>query len=190
MDDTAAVAKVLSGDKDAFRILVERYSRDIFRVAFRLMANEQDADDAVQETFLRAYRSLERFEKRSQFGTWIYRITVNCCYDLLEKRNGNATMCPDRSQKDGAQPLEECIASDAPTPERLLMNRETGESLRKVLDRLTPLERVAFLMRHFEGKSIHEIAQALEVRSNAAKQSVFRAVGKLRRELEILRAMR
>jgi RNA polymerase sigma-70 factor, ECF subfamily len=189
MDDTAAVARVLSGDKDAFRILVERYSRDIFRVAFRLMTNEQDADDAVQETFLRAYRSLEKFKKRSQFRTWIYRIAVNCCYDMLQKQNGSKTTRSDPSQEYEAQPVEERIASAEPPPDLILLSREAEERLHKALDKLTPLERMAFLMRHFEGKSIHEIARALDVKSNAAKQSVFRAVGKLRKELAALRVM-
>jgi RNA polymerase sigma-70 factor, ECF subfamily len=187
MDDMAAVARVLDGDKDAFRILVERHSRDIFRVAFRLMANEQDADDAVQETFLRAYRSLGKFEKRSQFGTWIYRIAVNCCCDMLEKRKGSGAICSDPAPKDGGRPQEESLSSGAPSPERLLMSREAGERLNQVLEILTPLERTAFLMRHFEDKSIREIAQALEVQSSAAKHSVFRAVEKLRRELAMLR---
>src|SRR6266566_4562747 len=86
MDDAAAVARVRSGDKDTFRLLVERHSQTIFRLAFRMMENEQDAEEVVQETFLRAYRALDGFESRANFGTWIYRIALNRCYDLLDQR--------------------------------------------------------------------------------------------------------
>src|SRR6266478_8483264 len=86
MDDAAAVARVRSGEKDTFRLLVERHSQIIFGLAFRMMENEQDAEEIVQETFVRAYRALDGFESRANFGTWIYRIAVNRCYDLLKQR--------------------------------------------------------------------------------------------------------
>ena len=189
MNDAAAVARVRGGDREAFRVLVDRHSGDVFRLAFRMMGNEQDADDVVQETFLRAYRSLNRFEERSQFGTWIYRIAVNRCYDMLEKRNRGSELRVESAREDD-DPLEERIASEGPTPERMLLSKEVRGKVRRVLDELTALERTAFVMRHFEGKPMEEIAKALGVQSSAAKQSVFRAVRKLRRELEPLRAVR
>src|SRR5260370_89926 len=84
--DAAVVAQVLAGDKDAFRLLVERHSRSIFRVAFRMTGDRQDAEEIVQETFLRAYRSLDRFELRSNLSTWLYRIAVNRTLDLSAVR--------------------------------------------------------------------------------------------------------
>jgi RNA polymerase sigma-70 factor (ECF subfamily) len=190
MDDAAAVARVRGGDRDAFRLLVDRHSRDVFRLAFRMMGNEQDADDVVQETFLRAYRSLDRFEERSQFGTWVYRIAVNRCYDMLEKRNRGSEQRVEKGREEDEASLEDRIASDQPTPERMLLSQEVRGKVQKVLDELTALERTAFVMRHFEGKPMQEIAKSLGVQSSAAKQSVFRAVRKLRRELEPLRALR
>jgi RNA polymerase sigma-70 factor (ECF subfamily) len=190
MDDAAAVARVRGGDREAFRVLVDRHSRDVFRLAFRMMGNEQDADDVVQETFLRAYRSLERFEQRSQFGTWVYRIAVNRCYDMLEKRNRGSELRVENAREDDDPPLEDRVASEGPSPERALLSKEVRGRVQKVLEQLTALERTAFVMRHFEGKPMEEIASALGVQSSAAKQSVFRAVKKLRRELEPLRAVR
>src|SRR5215468_4009887 len=84
--DAAVVAQVLAGDQDAFRVLVGRYSRSIYRVAYRLTGNRQDAEEIVQETFLRAYKSLERFESRANLGTWLYRIAVNRALDFLSSR--------------------------------------------------------------------------------------------------------
>src|ERR1700686_3825737 len=84
--DAAVVAQVLAGDRDAFRVLVERHSRSIFRVVYRMTGNQQDSEELVQETFLRAYKSLERFELRANFSTWLYRIAVNRTLDFLNAR--------------------------------------------------------------------------------------------------------
>src|SRR3979490_2900789 len=94
MEDAAAVARVKAGDKDTFCLLVARPSQKIFRFAFCLMENEQDAEEIVQETFLRAYRALDGFESRSNFGTWIYRIALNRCYDLLAQRKSRPITQP------------------------------------------------------------------------------------------------
>src|ERR1043166_4872389 len=77
-ESAAVLARAQQGDSDAFRSLVERHSRSVFRLAFRMTGNEQDAEDVVQESFLRAYRQLGRFESRANFGTWLYRIVANC----------------------------------------------------------------------------------------------------------------
>src|SRR5712691_6552669 len=86
MTDVAAVSRAREGDPDAFRLLVERHSRAIFRVAYRMTGNEHDADDVVQEAFLRAYRQIDRFEERANFSTWLHRIAINCSLDLLRAR--------------------------------------------------------------------------------------------------------
>src|SRR5207249_6440026 len=84
--DAVAVARARAGDQDAFGMLVERHSVRLFQLAYRMSGNEQDAEDVVQETFLRAYRQLDRFESRAGFGTWLHRIAANCSLDLLRKR--------------------------------------------------------------------------------------------------------
>src|SRR5919106_4164851 len=86
MTDVQAVSRAKHGDADSFRLLVERHSRTIFRVAYRMTGNEHDADDVVQEAFLRAYKQIERFEERANFGTWLHRIAINCSLDLLRSR--------------------------------------------------------------------------------------------------------
>src|SRR5947208_3345850 len=86
LTDAAAVSRARGGDADAFRLLVDRHSNAVFRVAYRMTGNEHDADDVVQETLLRAYRQLARFEERANFGTWLHRIAINCSLDLLRAR--------------------------------------------------------------------------------------------------------
>ena len=86
ISDAAVVAQVLAGDKDAFRLLVERHTRSIYSVVCRMSGNQHDAEELLQETFLRAYKSLHRFELRSSFSTWLYRIEVNSCLDFLKAK--------------------------------------------------------------------------------------------------------
>jgi len=91
--DAVAVANARDGDQDAFRVLVERHSHALFRLAFRMTGNEQDAEDIVQDTLLRAYRQLDKFESRANFGTWLHRIAANCALDLLRKRKRREDKC-------------------------------------------------------------------------------------------------
>jgi RNA polymerase sigma-70 factor (ECF subfamily) len=182
--DAAHVAQALGGDQDAFRVLVERHSRTLFRLAYRMTGNEQDAEEVVQETMLRAYRRLDKFEARANFGTWLYRIGVNCSLDLMRKRRPELK----RRQlaKDGdtemQDPLETAVSND-PGPDRLILSGELGEQVRVAMMQLSPVERTAFVMRHFEGNSIEEIGQTLGLGAGATKNSVFRAVQKLRQHL-------
>ena len=185
--DAAQVAQALGGDQDAFRVLVERHSRTLFRLAYRMTGNEQDAEEVVQEALLRAYRRLDRFESRSNFGTWLYRIGVNCALDLMRKRR------PENKQRQHAKgdetekndPLATAVSND-PGPDRLMLSGELGRQVRTAMMALSPVERTAFVMRHFEGNSIEEIGETLGLGAGATKNSVFRAVQKLRRHLEPL----
>src|ERR1700724_985944 len=182
--DGAAVVRAQSGDGDAFRVLVERHSRSVFRLAFRMTGNEQDAEDVVQESFFRAYRQLGRFESRANFGTWLYRIVANCSVDLMRSKQARH----DQVRGDSLDDAMELPAADAPGPERMAQSAEIQRRVQAALEALSPLERAAFTLRHYEGRSIEEISSALGLGTSAAKHSVFRAVKKLRIALEPLRS--
>jgi RNA polymerase sigma-70 factor (ECF subfamily) len=183
--DAAAVAQARGGDSEAFRLLVERHSRGVYKVAFRITGRAEDAEDVVQETFLKAYRQLDRFEERSSFGTWLHRIAWNCAVDLLRSR-------PKREQTEETETLEQLGAASAGTvaaggaasPERLMASVQVADRVKAAMGRLSALERAAFVMRHYEGRTIDEISRALDIRENAAKHSIFRAVRKMRIALE------
>jgi RNA polymerase sigma-70 factor (ECF subfamily) len=181
------VAQVLAGDRDAFRVLVERHSRSIFRVVYRMTGNQQDAEELVQETFLRAYKSLARFELRASFTTWLYRIAINRTLDFLNARktqmNSKETY-QISDNPDAEEGYQVQLPATGPGPDRLLLSAEMKRKIAGAMGLLTPAERVAFTMRHMEGRSIEEISQALNLKVNAAKNSVFRAVQKLRQQLE------
>jgi RNA polymerase sigma-70 factor (ECF subfamily) len=175
LSDRALVAQARLGDPDAFRALVERHSRVVFRLAFRMTGNRQDAEDVVQEAFLRAYRQLGRFDERAGFGTWLYRISTNCALDTIRARRR-------RSENLGAA---EPDALD-PLAERSAWSAQLRGAVEDAMNELSPTERAAFVLRHFEGMRIEEVGRALQCRPGAAKHSVFRAVQKLRRALEPL----
>ena len=180
----AVLARARQGDGEAFRELVERHSRSVFRLAFRMTGSEQDAEDVVQESFLRAYRQLCRFESRANFGTWLYRITANCAVDLMRARQARQ----DQSRGESLDELPVPTPSDSPDPERLTRSVEIQRRVTQALDHLSPLERAAFTLRHYEGRTIHEISRTLGLGTSAAKHSVFRAVKKLRAALDPLRS--
>jgi len=185
LTDSVAVAQARAGDSGAFRILVERHSRNLFRLAYRMTGHQQDAEDVVQETFLRAYRQLSKFDDRASFGTWLYRIAANCSLDLIrvrKRRSEHLEPAPEEGAPDPVQSLPD----PAPTPDRLAMSGEVERKVATVLNSLSEMERTAFVLRHYEGMCIDDIGRTLGVQPNAAKHSIFRAVQKLRRALEPL----
>lgn len=172
-NDADVVARARDGDSEAFRALVERHSRGLFRLAYRITGNENDAEDVVQESFLRAYRTLDRFESRAGFGTWLHRIAANCALDLIRARRRYGERLD----------LTDLLAGTQPSQERLVLGGEVQRRVSAAMAQLSPNERAAFVMRHHEQMSIDEIGRALRLRENATKQCIFRAVQKLRRAL-------
>ena len=182
--DAAAVALARDGDSEAFRALVERHSRAVYRLAHRMTGSVQDAEDVVQDTFLKAYRQLSRFESRANFSTWLHRIAVNCSIDVIRSR-------PHREAGHDPSDLDQFGADrDAGlrqvSPERLMLSSEVQDRVNAAMASLSRMERAAFVLRHFEGQSIDEISRALGLKTNATKHSVFRAVRKMRTALEPL----
>src|SRR5687767_1951699 len=146
--DAAAVALARDGDSEAFHWLVDRHSRAVYRLAYRMTGSPQDAEDVVQETFLRAYRQLGRFESRANFGTWLHRIAVNCSIDLIRAR-------PHRESSHDASDLEDFTSGQPgeagqPSPERLMLSGEVQERIQSAMGTLSHMERAAFALRHFE----------------------------------------
>lgn len=182
--DQAAIAAVSGGDPNAFRVLVDRHSRYLHRVAYRLTGDHSDAEDVVQEAFLKAYRQLGRFEARADLRTWLHKIAVNCAIDFIRARKTRAmpSAVEDLDTLDG----DETTTVQPPAPDRQLLSHEIGARVTEGLQQLTPLERAAFMLRHLEGRSIDEIGTSLGLRTEAAKHSVFRAVKKMRVALEPL----
>jgi RNA polymerase sigma-70 factor (ECF subfamily) len=186
VSDAMAVEQTLADDRDAYRVLVERHSRTVYRMAYRMMGNAHDAEDVVQESFLRAYQKLRQFAGNANFGTWVYRIAANYAIDRLRQRNTEEARreSPGKSG-DGSlevDPLSQ-VRDMSPSPEQLARGAQLGERMKTALAELSRAERTAIVMRNWDGCGIAEIAEVLTWNSNATKNTVFRAVQKLRRAL-------
>jgi RNA polymerase sigma-70 factor (ECF subfamily) len=180
--DQQAIRQILGGDRDAYGVLMKRHFDTVFRVTFRITGNHQDAEEATQEAFLRAYDKLPEFRNTAGFGTWVYRIAMNCAFDLVRRRCREASW--------NAVPLftehgsERFASSSHLEPEKTLLDSEAIQLRHQAMDLLTPIERTAFVLRHLEEKSISEIASALGATTSSVKQAIFRAVAKLRQALK------
>ena len=185
--DAIAVERTLGGDREAFRFLVERHTRKVYQLAYRMTGNSYDAEEVVQEAFLRAYQKLSQFAARANFGTWVYRIAANYAIDRMRQKRSEESQRenPGREMEDGTErDLMSAVPDVAPSPERLAQSGQLAAEMRRALIALTPAERTAFVMRHWGGSGIEEIAAALQSSSSAAKNTVFRSVQKLRKALE------
>jgi RNA polymerase sigma-70 factor, ECF subfamily len=181
MDEIALIQTARAGDGEAFRALFDAHNGRVFGLAYKYLRNRADAEDVLQETFVRAYRALSTFDsgKGPDFGVWIGRICVNCSIDTLR-----------RSRRRSAQPLEgEALASlsaggAGDDPERAARSREIREQIDQALDRLSPRQRMIFTLRHDLGCSIKEIARTVQTTEGAVKKHLFRAVGVLKKKLK------
>lgn len=182
-NDFEVVERVRAGEPQAFRLLVERHGRAVFRLTYRMTANQQDAEDMVQETFLRAFKQIDRFDQRAAFGTWLHRIAANCTLDLLRSRKKRELQTTTEYGGDEFD-LMDATPAPEPSPERMAHSTEIGGLLLQAMQNLSAMERMAFVLRHHEGLSIEEISRAIGVQPNAAKHTVFRAVQKLRGALK------
>jgi RNA polymerase sigma-70 factor, ECF subfamily len=182
--ETDAIRDVLAGDRDAYRVLMDRHFCSVTRVTFRITGNEADAEEAAQEAFLRAYNKLPSFRQDSAFSTWMIRIAMNTAINLVERRTRDLSyQAPRIAEEPSVGDHTVRVADSQAGPEMSLLHREATSLRQAAMAELTPMERTAFTLRHMEDVPMAEIAIALNITSNSAKQAVFRAVSKLRRSL-------
>jgi RNA polymerase sigma-70 factor, ECF subfamily len=179
------------GDHEAVETLFRRYHRPLFQTALRVLGNTEDAEDALQDGLLSAYRNLKRFEGRSQFSTWLTRIVINAA--LMRRRSAKArpAVSLDEPPREDELPAAERFADDGLTPEQVFANTEIREMLSENLDQLSPLLRTAFVLREVQGYSTGEAAKKLGVTENTLKARLWRARHQLAERLgRRLRRMR
>ncbi|MBZ5525436.1 MAG: sigma-70 family RNA polymerase sigma factor [Acidobacteriia bacterium] len=171
------------GDLEAFSQLVQLYDRNVFRIAQHITHNEEDAQDVVQEAFLKAYTNLEQFQENSKFYTWLVRIAVNEALMKLRKRRSSKTVSldDDVETEEGVMPRE--VADWSPNPEQIYGQTELGDILKKTIQGLPPGFRTVFVLRDVEGLSTEETAETLGLSVPAVKSRLLRARLQLRERL-------
>ena len=181
--DLALVHACKSGNAVAFEELVKRYDTKLFRIAQHITHNRDDAQDAVQEAFLKVFRKLAQFQENSKFSTWLTRITVNESLMMLRKQRHNKEFAIDNNLESEDHSLTSELADWARNPEELYRGFELRNILRSELQELQPGLRVVFVLRDIEGLSTEETAEVLESTPVAVKARLWRARLKLRERL-------
>ena len=181
-DEAKLVARCLKQDQDAFGQLVERYATVIVNLAYRMVGDRTEAEDLAQETFVAAFKALPRFRAESKFSTWLYRIAVNKCKDWLRvKRPGQGVQDVDVEEVFDDRVVEER------TPERLLSQQQVAARLDQAIQRLPPLYREAFVLKHVEGLSYEEMQEIVGVNADTLKMRVYKGRVQLSRDLAELK---
>ena len=169
------ITKALEGDDAAFGQLVEQYQRPVFSLCYRMLGNSKAAEDAAQESFIRAYRNLKRYDPDRSFATWLLSIASHYCIDQMRKRKLD-TVSTD------ALPAEIVADHNAPNPEREFRSREKEAVIQNLLTELKPTDRAAIVLRYWHQYSEAEIAEALDISVSAVKSRLFRARQALAKE--------
>jgi len=182
-DEAAVVAQARLGNANAFNELLRRYERKIFRLALHITQNREDAEDVLQESFLKAYEHLDQFQGQSKFYTWIVRIAVNQALMKLRKRKSDRSVSLDDTIDTGEDNIIREIATWDENPEQKYSREELNRILGSAVDGLTPIYRAVFVLRDIDGLSTEEAAEALELSIPAVKSRLLRARLQLREKL-------
>lgn len=180
--DRELIDQTLDGDQAAFALLVARYQKRIFRMAFAIVRNEADADTITQDALVTAYMNLAKFEGRSEFETWLTRIAINKCRDQLRGRRWKLIPIGPATGDDDAPSLD--IADERPGAEREIISTQIGKAIERAVEGLSAQQKVIFRLRHFEELPLEEIATLLDLAPGTVRAHLFRAVHKVRKELE------
>ncbi len=174
-DEAQVIDRGLRGDARALDPLFARTNRALYQTALRLLGNPEDAEEALQEGLLSAYRNLPRFERRSQFSTWLTRIVINAALMRRRSKRARPAVSIEDCASEGELPLAERYADEGPNPEQIYAGTELLERVSKKLGEISPLLRSAFWLREIEGLSTEEAAQVLGVSRNTLKARLWRA---------------
>ncbi|NOZ04401.1 MAG: sigma-70 family RNA polymerase sigma factor [FCB group bacterium] len=172
------ILQAQDGDTDAFHKLVAMHDHRIMALAYQLTKNKQDAEDLYQEVFMKAYKKLHQFQFRSEFYTWLYRITVNTAFNLKRKLSRFPTHEPDPAEN--RDPMDWIISEDTTDDERM----EIIKAVRKSMEILPQQQRTVFILKHLQSLKIKDIASILNISEGTVKKYLFRAMEKLRMSLK------
>jgi RNA polymerase sigma-70 factor, ECF subfamily len=182
--DEELCQKVANGDAQAYEQLVERHQARAYRLACSILGSESDARDVSQDAFLRLYESANRFDGRSRFSTWFYRVLVNLCIDYKRRDKWWRRLIPLAGSDDDPDAPTIDPASSKPGPEDIAMLGQSTSKLGAALERISPNQRIAVLLQAQEGLSSREIAEVLKCSENTARVHIHRALIQLRKLLK------
>jgi RNA polymerase sigma-70 factor (ECF subfamily) len=176
------IKQVKKGDQNAFGEIVELYKDRVYHVCFRMLGNKQEAEDAAQEAFIRAYMNISSFNQDLKFSTWIFRIATNLCIDRIRKKKPDYYLDAEVAGTDGLTMYSQ-IASDAPLPEKELESQELQETIQQEILKLPEKYRSAIVLKYIEELSLNEISEILDLPLGTVKTRIHRGREALRKQL-------
>lgn len=177
------IQKAKQGDMLAFEELILKHEKIVYNVALRMMNHSEDAKDISQEVFLKAYKNIGNFDERSQFSTWLYRITHNTCIDEMRKRKGKQSYSLEEELENEDGSMQRQIADESDTPEESLLREEQKSEILQALDQLSEEHKAAVVLRDVKGLSYEEISEILELSLGTVKSRISRARNQLKTEI-------
>ena len=185
LTDTDLIIQAQKDDQSAFEELVYRYDRNVLSIALRYAANEDDAKDLYQEVFIRVYRGLKSFRFQSEFSTWLFRITTNVCltYKSRSKEHLRVSINNNYGDDENEFAVQEELTYKGSSPEEISSGLDLGEIVKTAVESLSPKQRMTFVLKHYEGYKIREIAEMLNCKEGTVKKYLFDAIKNLRKKL-------
>jgi RNA polymerase sigma-70 factor (ECF subfamily) len=182
LSDNELIINANNGDVLAFEELIYRYDKMVLRLAFKYTGDADDAKDIYQEVFIRVFKNLSRFQFKSEFSTWLFRVASNVCISF--KRKYNKVNHISLNDDDESSFVTEIPEDSKLLPDNLVVNNEFGDKISKALGTLSPNQKMSFLLKHYEGYKIREIADIMDCKEGTIKKYLFEAVRKLKTQLE------
>ena len=185
LSDNDLVIQARNGNNSAFTNLFYRYDKKVFSIAAQYFQSSDDAKDVYQEVFIRVYKGLKKFEFRSEFSTWLFRVTTNVCltHKAQYRKFQNVSISPDENDE---SPKIELKSSEENEPDNQLIITETKGKIQSAVDSLAPKQRMAFMLKHIHNYKIREIAKMMECSEGTVKKYLFIATDKLRVKLKTI----
>jgi RNA polymerase sigma-70 factor (ECF subfamily) len=182
LTDNELIINANNGDVMALEELIYRYDKMVLRLAMKYTGDSDDAKDIYQEVFIRVYKNLSRFQFKSEFSTWLFRITSNVCISFKRKYNKQNHLS--LNDEDNSGYISSIPDEEALSPDSVVLNSENGDKINEALNNLSPNQKMSFLLKHYEGYKIREIAEMMNCKEGTIKKYLFEAVRKLKTQLE------
>ena len=185
LSDTDLIIQTQKGDQNAFKELVYRYDRNVLSITIKYANNEDDAKDLYQEVFIRVYRGIKNFKFQSEFSTWLFRITTNVCltYKSRSKEHLRVSIDKDFDEEENEFSTTKELVYDGSSPEEISSSANLGEIVNAAVESLSPKQKMTFVLKHYEGYKIREIAEMLNCKEGTVKKYLFDATKNLRKKL-------
>jgi len=185
LNDTDLIIQAQKGNQNAFEELVYGYDRSVLSITIKYANNEDDAKDLYQEVFIRVYRGIKNFRFQSEFSTWLFRITTNVCltYKSKSKEHLRVSIDKDFDDEENEYSTTKELVYDGSSPEDISSGKNLGEMVNAAIESLSPKQKMTFVLKHYEGYKIKEIAEMLNCKEGTVKKYLFDATKNLRKKL-------